>query len=261
MNQYVHTIPLWAILFSLMIFLPLCVRLGIFFARLNMRNNSNFIIDDAIPTSILGVHALLLGFTFSMSVERFEARRENVVREANAIGTAYLRSQLLMSPFSQQSEEWFHSYLKNQMAFSHSADTPENLLKQSGVLKQEHDKIWLLAKELTQKHRTPIESLYVDSLNTMIDIHNERIHSLQNRLPITVLVLVILTLVASLVCFGFVEGSKKQGSFLWLYVLSILFAIVISLVMDLDRPRQGLISVPQLAMEELFDSLVKARSP
>jgi ABC-type glycerol-3-phosphate transport system permease component len=252
-----NSIPLWAILICLLILLPASVYFGDIWARFSLRNNHKYLIDEAIPTSILGVHALILGFTFSMSVDHYENRRDLVVKESNAIGTAYLRSQMITGPLVQITKDWFVLYLKHQTSFSQASDSPSAILGQSALLKEQQDKIWSLTKELTRENRTAVDAIYIESLNSMFDVHNERVHSLINRLPIAVLFLLILTLVASLVCFGFVESSKKTGDTLWLYVLSLMFAVVICLVIDIDLPSQGLVSVPQLPIEELSKTIAK----
>ncbi len=212
-------------------------------------------VSETIPPSILGVHALLIGFTFSMSISRYEIRRELVIKEANAIGTTYLRAQTLPAPFNQRATEGLRKYLEHKVQFGQLVYGDDNIKTVLADISDSHNKLWSDAREMTSTYRSPIEALYLDSLNEMIDVHSERMAAIENQLPETVLGLLILTLFVALFSFGFVEGAKKRQGTFWLVTLSILFAVVITLIIDLDRPRRGLIRVSQAPLTDLLKSI------
>jgi hypothetical protein len=212
-------------------------------------------ITETIPASILGVHALLVGFTFSMSISRYESRRELVIKEANAIGTAYLRAKTLPAPFAQKSQDLLKTYLTQKVQFGKLVYGHEGIASTLKDIDQSHRELWSMAKDLTETSRTPIDALYLSALNDVIDLHSERMAALENQLPGTVLLLLLITLAIALFSLGFVEAAKKRQGNIWLVTLSMLFAIVITLIIDLDRPRRGWITVSQKPIHVLFESV------
>ena len=90
------------------------------------------------------------------------------------------------------------------------------------------------AVQKVKKDKSAIESIYVSSLNDVIDVHSERVAAILNQLPKSVLMLLLVSLTFAMVSFGYVEELKKRKSGFWLSVLSVLFAVVITLVIDID---------------------------
>ncbi|MBK9323523.1 MAG: DUF4239 domain-containing protein [Bdellovibrionaceae bacterium] len=255
MEHLLLTMPLWAILLLLLIFLPLCIWMGYKIADLCDRFGAGFSITEAIPTSILGVHALLVGFTFSMAISRYEARRELVVKEANAIGTAYLRTKTLPAPYDRSSQALLLSYLERNVQFGAMTYSHEDLRETLLDLNRHQERLWKVAQEMTTKFRGPIEALYLSALNEAFDIRNERLRALQNKLPASVLIILLITLSISIISLGFAERVSQRKAGLWVFLLSVVFAIAITLIIDLDRPRLGLIRISQAPMNELYESL------
>ena len=256
----VHSSDLWVILVFLLIFLPLCVELGFFIARFCKRRGNGYAMTETIPSSILGVHALLIGFTFSMSIDRYEVRRELVVKEANAIGTAYLRSQILPREAAQKSKDQYSLYIKELLQFGALTFDHKDLPSVQSDLGKIQDELWRIAKSTAKDSRSPMDAIYLQSLNDMFDLHAERWAALNNRLPLTVLALLLITLAASLISFGFVEAAKNQKGGFWLFVLSVLFAVVLTMIIDLDRPTRGFITVSQAPLEELYKTVLSQES-
>lgn len=251
-----QSLDLWVILLALLTFLPVCIFLGFKVARFHA-GKAGYDIADTIPASILGVHALLIGFTFSMSISRYEVRRELVIKEANAIGTAYLRSKTLRSPHDSEAKDLYLEYLKNKVEFGkltyHNKAIPE-VLRNIG---ENQSRLWAHAQAMVKDNRSPIEALYLNSLNEVIDVHSEMMGALHNPLPFTVLGLLLVTLAIAMMSYGYVEGLKSHKSGLWLAILAILFSVVLTLIIDLDRARRGWIVVSQAPMTELYESVLK----
>lgn len=256
MTELFHSLDLISILLSLLVFLPICVHVGYWIAKL-IKGNAEYALDDTIPASILGVHALLLGFTFSMSIGRYEERRHHVVKEANAIGTAYLRSQTLPAPYDTQAQTLYKAYVENILRYGKMVYGHDDIDQVTNELATIQKQLWTQAQEITKTHRTPIESLYLVALNEVIDDHSERTESLRNRLPLTVLVLLLITLAMAMMSFGYVEGQRGRKNSFWLVTLSVLFAVVLTIIIDMDRPRRGWIQVSEKPMEELYESIAK----
>src|SRR5690606_28962629 len=126
----------------------------------------------AMVGSILGLLALLLAFTFSLAASRFEARRQAVLEEANAIGTTYLRTRLLPEPERQELARLLREYVDVRLSAVQAGQTAE-AIKHSEEL---HEQLWQQAAAAAQKSSGSIMTgLFVQSLNEVIDLHAKRV--------------------------------------------------------------------------------------
>lgn len=213
---------------------------------------------NTIQASLLGVLALLLGFTFSLSLQRFDSRSEAVVHEANAIGTTWLRSQLLPDSVRAQVQDRLEQYVVLRVtAGDESLDHVESrarLLDQSSRLL---DEIWRLAVQATGEAPNPATSgLFTQSLNEMIDAFGTRQAALDRHVPEIVLFLLLGTLVLTGALVGYASGMAGQRASFATYVLVLLIVLLVFIIVDLDRPRRGLIEVRQDSMYDVRDAIV-----
>src|SRR4030042_3504694 len=129
-----------------------------------------------IVGAVMTLLALLLGFTYAMSQGRFEARRQLVVEEANAIGTTYLRAKTLPEPRSSEIQELLRQYvaLRGEIARM-TDDTPEKIREIDNRSKQLHSLIWSHAPALARESPNAITSIFLQALHEMIDLHSKRL--------------------------------------------------------------------------------------
>jgi hypothetical protein len=213
----------------------------------------------AAEAAVFGLFGLLIAFTFSGAASRFQDRRELISEEANAIGTAYLRLDLLPSDTQPALRELFRKYVDNRYeVYRHAADTAvtEAKLAETGALQSE---IWEKAFGALQRESlpTPSTTLLLNSLNEMIDITTTRQTATRSHPPLVVFVMLgVLSLVCSaLVGYDTAENSSRS----WLH--SVTFAAVVSLtvyvVIDLEFPRIGLVRVDSadVVLAELRETL------
>jgi hypothetical protein len=180
----------------------------------------------------------------SMAVGRYEHRRQLVVDEANAIGTAHLRAQLLEEPFRSDSLALFEVYADNAVVFADQVPESPGSIRASAEMDATQRSLWGIAGDAVGSD--PVGTaprLYIDSLNEMFDDHTARQASLSNRVPATVSVLLV---IASSVALGVLAAYL---ALLGRGVLSpLLAAAIVVLILfvsfDLDRPRRGFITVP-----------------
>lgn len=207
--------------------------------------------------SMLGVLALLLAFSFSMALNRYEERRHLVVQEANAIGTAYLRAQLLDEPHRSRLSKLLVAYTDNRVALG----TGEHmgLERQLVINDQLLTDIWAAvtaARDSAAAHgiSTPI----LMTFNEVIDLDTERKVARQVRVPAPVMLFLYGFLLLTAAVLGYVleERRARLGAF----ALFLLLAIYVSLIADLNRPASGNITEAQEPMLMLQRSL-KAQPP
>ena len=197
-----------------------------------------------IQGALLGVVGLILAFGLSLAVGRYEDRRAAVVSDANAIGTTYLRAQLLAEPGRTTSLALLRRYA--ELADNLSMEVPASDAMSRTVAAQDvvQRRLWGLAGE--QMNAAPIASaqrLYVDSLNSMIDAQTVRVSALNNRVPGSVLALEVIGAAVALGLLGLYLSVLGRG--LWpIGLATILVTLLLLVTFDLDRPTRGLITVP-----------------
>ncbi|WP_396617491.1 hypothetical protein ACHZ97_09520 [Lysobacter soli] len=210
--------------------------------------------DPVALTSVLGLLALLIGFTFSIALSRYDARRELVVKEANAIGTTWLRMQLLDAPERARMEALLRQYVDARIAFG-AARTSEAELREYARTAELQNRLWGALMQVVAPFRdTPRASLLITTTNESIDLAAERFATRQAHIPERILrILAVFALLAAGMV-GYERGSQRKATTL----LFVLLTLAITLVLDLDRPSSGATVVPQDPMLELKASMVPA---
>jgi hypothetical protein len=215
--------------------------------------NSNI---SALEQSLLGLLALMVGFTFLMSLTRFEARREAVLNEANAIGTTALRARLLPEPHRTESLKLLRDYAQIRIDYipigRSFAEIPTVIDRSNNI----QEALWQQAKSVSAKNNNLVPTgLFIQSLNEMIDNQGKRLAALRNTIP--VLVLISLFGIAAVVCgfAGYAGGLDLLRSRVPVFVTAFLVCIVMFVILDLDRPNRGFIRISQQPMIDTVAAL------
>jgi hypothetical protein len=197
-----------------------------------------------LQAALLGVVGLILAFGLTLAVERYEDRRAATVTEANAIGTTYLRAQLIAEPARSRSLELLRDYTDQAIAVTKEVPNSSGMRRTTtaeGVLQR---RLWRLAGEAIDA--APLASaprLYVDSLNATIDAQGARLSSLTNRVPGAVLALEVFGAAAALGLLALHISILGRGLFAML-AAAVLVTLLLLVTFDLDRPTRGLIKLP-----------------
>lgn len=205
---------------------------------------------SGIQGALAGLFALLLGFTFAMALSRFDLRKQMVVRESNAIGTAFLRAGLLNDPQRAEMTELFRRYVEVRLSTARNPNLPtpaqQELDAEAGRLQ---DKMWLLAAAAAEVDpRAVTAGLLLEAVNELIDVKGERDAALANHVPETVLTLLCAFAILTAGVLGYGNGLAGARAFGAAATLTAVIALVILVILDLDRPRRGLIRVSQESM-------------
>ena len=213
--------------------------------------------ESYLVGSMLGLLALLLAFSFAMGVDRYEERRHLVVQEANAIGTSYLRAQLLDEPHRTRLSNLLINYTENRIALG-TADrehVPRRLAGNDRLLTD----IWAAvtaARDSAQAHGISVPLLA--TYNEIIDLDTERKVARIVRVPEAVLFLLYGFLVITAGILGFVLEERR--AWFGAGVLFVLLSLYVSIIADLNRPASGNIRESQEPMLMLRQSL-KSQPP
>ncbi len=240
---------------AIVVFNEVGFRVGRFVqARTNSEIKS---LTGSIQASILGLLALLLGFTFSMSMQRFDNRSMALIDEANAIGTATLRIQLLPEQYQADAERLFRDYVGlrvdiGQVDLTKTADRE----RYNDEIVRLQNELWALAIAATEADPRPVTTgAFVNALNQVIDSQGKRNALLQMQVPEVVLILLFLVFISSGGIMGYSAGLTGERMFAPIVLVSLLITMIVFLIIDLDRPKRGLIQVDQSVMVELRQSL------
>lgn len=198
----------------------------------------------AIEGSMFGLLGLLIAFTFSSAAARFDHRRALIVEEANAIGTAYLRIDLLPTPSQEPMRALFRDYLDSRLrTYAVLPDLEAAYAELAKTIKIQNA-IWSSATATTMSPGpTPITPLIVGALNQMFDIVTTRTAAAQMHSPLVIfLMLGILTLTGALLA-GFGMAGGKSRSLLHMIAFALVMATTVYVIFDLEYPRVGVLRV------------------
>ena len=207
---------------------------------------------STIEAAMLAVLGLLLGFTMSMAVTRFEARKQLVLDEANAIGNSCLRTELLPAAEGTEIANILREYINVRVQYGTTANDPARLDSLRAQTVRLQDEFWKCAVAYQQKSPNPVAaSLLLQSLNQSIDLESARRMALQNHVPESVIYVNGVVGMLAAVLVGYTFGLNGRRQIFSMCVLALAITLVLALIIDLDQPRSGLIRVSQQPMIDL----------
>ena len=188
----------------------------------------------ASEASIFGLMGLLIAFTFSGATSRFEARRHLLTEEANAIGTAYLRLDLLPATAQPELRRMMRAYVEARLAGGQGGDD----IRLQNV-------IWDAAQASCRQPDAAGAAcqLALPALNDMIDITTTRAVAARNHPPPTIYVMLVLISLASALLIGYSMAANARRSWIHILLMSVSIAVAIYVILDLEFPRLGLLRV------------------
>jgi hypothetical protein len=208
-----------------------------------------------IQGAVLGLLGLLLGFTFSMAVSRYETRRDLVLKEANAVGTTWLRAGLLPEAHQAPVKDLLRRFVDLRLKYAPMVNDPAKLAEGIQLCSAIETELWQHAEAAAKEVPTPITVTFITALNEMIDTDAERISAGRNRIPDGVVLLLIC--VAGFGCLVSAYGAGAQGirSGFADTALPLLITVVCVMIFDISDPQQGFIGISQQPMIDLQKSM------
>lgn len=204
-------------------------------------------------SGLLGLLALLIAFTFGLAVDRFEGRRNLVAAEANAIGTAEMRVQLLPGPDGARLADMLRDYARTREAYGLAVAADKPPLARSAAAQRTALQTAALSA-LGPVATTPLAPFVGQSINSVLDIGVEREAMINARVPVTVLAALVLYTLLTAAVLGYGLTGAKARHRATTVILFALLTLAILLILDLDRPQGGAIHVDQTPMTQLVAS-------
>lgn len=243
-SSLLYQTPAWLIAIILFVLMLVTNAVGY---RMKQRHASSGHFEDnglgPIEGSLLGLLALILSFTFSMSAARYETRKQVIVEEANNIGTVILRTDLYPDSIRTILRAGLKSYVEARIGYYEAGFNAEKIKKAQELTTDCSNKVWRIASAFAADNNNPAvpSQQMIPALNAMIDIVTTEDASTNAHVPDSIVwMLFLLTL-----CASFIIGYSNKGkriSYVIVTVFAFMSVMAIFLIIDLDRPRRGLIN-------------------
>src|SRR5688572_29245061 len=228
------------LLLGIMIALEIGRRLGVKHAKTEGATEGT----GPLEAAIFGLLGLLIAFTFSGAVSRFDDRRHLIVEEANNIGTAYLRVDLLPSESQPAIRDKFKHYVDSRLETYRKIPDMEAVNAELKRSQQLQNDIWTMSVAASQNSQTTMAGmLLMPALNAMIDITATRTMSAQMHPPIPIFVMLVVMALASAVLAGFGMARAKSRNWLHRAAFALILALTVYVILDMEYPRLGFIRV------------------
>jgi hypothetical protein len=206
-----------------------------------------------VRTSTAALVAFLIGFAFSGAASRFIDRQDMIVKEANALGTAYLRADTIAEPQRSELKAAIKEYTADRatlLSREGRGQIEALLTKVSGL----HERMWKSAIEATQSN-APLMAVVLPPINEIIDLHSTHLAMVRRHLPIPIMAMLLGTVAISVGMIGFGNGRVGRRFSVLDAVYGVALAAALWMTIDLDYPGIGLIRVSNLPVVEALAAM------
>ena len=215
---------------------------------------------SGIGAAMLGILGVLLGFTLSMAIARWDVRRDVIVEESNAIGTLWLRAGLLEEPLREELRSALRDYTDTRIALGGSRGDLDAMRTAQSEGVALHGKIWSVVERADQPGTSPaVLSTLIAAANELIDLHELRVASIENFLPAFLILLLPCITAAAVASLAWSFGATSERGRTPILLLTLLICAVILLIMDVNRPQRGAIGVGVTTLERVQESIEPAK--
>jgi hypothetical protein len=255
----VDALPLWAV-YTLTVVLVLVAaeigfRIGVAMKRRDPTWGTSSM-RGSVVGGLLGLMAFLMAFSIGIVINQQSTRRDMVVTEANAIGTAWLRAGFLSDPDRSKTRDLLKEYVEVRLA---AVADPSQLAAAVTRSEEIQSELWAIVEDnVRQGNDSDIMGLFVESINTVIDVHSLRLAAAELRLPRLVGIVLYASTLMSFLLVGVATSSDGKRDSAAIVLFALAFVAVMMIIVDLDEPQRGLLKVSQQAMSDLLRQMTAA---
>lgn len=256
--ELLDQLPIWGVYILTVIVLLIAVEVGF---RLGIRQLDRYPdgkdsrMTATVAGGMLGLMAFLMAFSIGIVINQHNSRKEMVVTEANAIGTAWLRAGFLAETDAAAARELLREYAQIRLdaANAGDADLTQRVLTRSEEI---HNELWTaLESNVKQGNDSDIMAILAESFNEVIDVHTLRWTAVNLRLPRMVGFMLLVSTVLSFLLIGIASSTDRKRDTVAMILFTLAYVAVLIIIVDLNRPQQGIIGVSQTAMEDLLRTI------
>lgn len=250
-SQPLDSIPMWALYFVSVAAMLASMEAGYRVNRAIHRKSPDKTDEDlgSMVSASLALLAFLLAFMVSFGANINTERRHLVVDEANAIGTTYLRAGFLDEPYQTEARDLLREYTNIRVEASlRQAQVAAVIIRSEEI----YSELWVSAEKIAIESPLPTISLYISSLNEVIDRHTERLTvGASIRIPPSIVLSLSVVALFTFFLVGVQSGQGEKRNYFAYIILVMILAVVFLLIVDLDRAQEGLLRISQQPMIDL----------
>ena len=251
--EFLDIIPIWAFFAGMVIVVLAASELGFYIGiRLQDRgsNPGESRMTSSVVGGMLGLVAFLMAFSIGITIGHHGERKTMVVTEANAIGVAWLRAGFLDEPDSKSLRVLQREYDETRMAAANQEIELATALTRS---EQMHGKMWIIIeRNVRQGNDTDVMVSLAEAVNDLITTHSIRVTAAYKRLPGILGNVLIMSTILSFLLVGVASSADRKRDTPAIFLFAIVFVAVLMIMVDLDRPQEGMLTVGQAAMEDVL---------
>jgi hypothetical protein len=245
--------PLWAVYVGTVVLVLVAAeigfRIGIWLQRRDPASGE-IRMTGTMVGGMLGLMAFLMAFSIGIVINQHGGRKEMVVTEANAVGTAYLRAGFLSEPDLTSARNLLREYVEVRLAAAADPTQLESVILRSEEIQGE---LWSIVEaNVRQGNESDVMVSFVESINEVIDVHSLRLAAVNLRLPRLLGIVLYAAIMLSFLLVGVASSSDGKRDTFALVLFALAFVAVLMIIVDLDRPQQGLLTVSQATMSDLL---------
>jgi hypothetical protein len=257
----INFLPIWAIALIIAAIIVICGELG-FYIGARTRSKLHESPYGVLQAAVFGLLALLIAFSFSLGLARYDARRAAIVTEADSIRTLVRRSELLDARSAARMRGYLSQYVDARIAFAGADDDVQaqaNALRQSATLER---RMWNVAVAKANETGHPeVLRLFVEALDRAIEEGDEVEAILMAHIPDEVVYVLVVVIAFAGVLLGVGYGRTESRGTLAFVLFAAVLAAVVSVNIDLDRPQRGFIIVSLEPLTSLHQYLGDTAGP
>jgi hypothetical protein len=248
--------PLWAVYIGTVAAVLLAAEIGFrigFWTKRRDPASKKPAIAGAVVGGMLGLMAFLLAFCIGIVINQHNGRKAMVVTEANAVGTAYLRAGFINESDQALTRDLLKEYVDIRLAAASDPSLIDSTLKRSEEI---HTQLWSIVEANASDEGNPeLFALFVESINEVIDDHTLRLAAIEQRLPRQLGIVLYAATLLSFLLVGVASSADGERNLMAILLFALAFVAVFMIIVDLDRPQQGLLTVSQTALSDLLKQM------
>ncbi|HSE25483.1 MAG TPA: hypothetical protein VLB68_27720 [Pyrinomonadaceae bacterium] len=254
--QLFEFLPLWVTFLGTLSIVLISIWSGLYFSRKRKKPDDEAAVGTVVNAT-LGLLAFILAFTFGITSNRFDSRKQALLDEIAAIETTAKRADLIPESHRMEVRDLIKGYIELRMSIPQNRDELRDRIRQAEDIQR---RLWSHAAALTDADlkNADIVSLFVDSLNEMMNFQTRRITITSYHIPMLIWVVLFGITSISMCQVGYLFGKSSSVNWLLIVALSLAFSGVMILIIDLDRSgvtTRGTIQVNQQPMKDLYNRL------
>ncbi|MEH6584811.1 MAG: ABC transporter substrate-binding protein [Halioglobus sp.] len=264
-NKYRYTFesaPIGAVFAVMVIIALLAIEFGLWLGRRSKRNKASLQPVATVVGAVLGMMAFVIALTFGSANGRFDERKSALLDDVTAIQTAYLRASLLPEPHRTTVRSLLRDYVHMRVGIVYAYGLPDRLQLVQRRAETLQDLMWSHVESLAETESdSRIQMQFASALNDVFNLHTKRVVlGAYYQIPVFVWIALLLASTVAMFAVGFQFGASGGRRIIAANLaLSLTFALVMLLAIDLDRTGEGLVAVNQQPMLNLYQNMNSGR--